>query len=472
MPLMSAAFCDLTCTMANRPRLLSSFSLSILISCALASSDELARAPPAVTLDAPRGWPQQRPDGVAGLSSVEGTRDGLLLPRQTSGGSPSAAPCAVTPAPAVDLYRRQLSDQAVTIVFLSSELASANGNSISMSRSMASSISQLQLSVSLLSSSASSAILALQASASRVLQAVEASASDAVSSAEESASSRVSEILASASLAGATVTAVPPDMTTYQAQTLPTTRDSSVSVAVVAGAVVASVVGSAVLSILGFYFFVYRRRAKREERDEQKRKEEEVDVNAALDRAIVSYIAKESPTPTTPNMQGIGTAMAIGTPTESERRPSFLVPPPLNSPQRPRRPTITIPSSPPPRSPAETFGSPSGVSQFSTSPLSPQRSATYSAVMSSPPGPPPKGPLPQLPKGPNTPVKSSRRNPSSSSLKNGEVYNDIIIRPLEVPSAVVSPSSPDARKPDAVQDKERKRNSNWPLPGIKGGEWV
>jgi hypothetical protein len=54
-------------------------------------------------------------------------------------------------------------------------------------------------------------------------------------------------------------------------------------------AIVVTAVGTCLLTLLGYFMFTHRHRRK------QRANEEEKEVNAALDRAIVSYIAKEEP---------------------------------------------------------------------------------------------------------------------------------------------------------------------------------
>jgi len=207
--------------MAKQQRILSCFLFSSLLCSALVTSDEVTRQTPVTILKSVRGWTQRGPDGVKIEPSTDGAPVTSNHPIRTpvahvEARSPSAEACEVTAAPILNHYRRQVNDQAVTIVFLSSALASAHGNAVSLSQSLASSISQLQLSIDFLSSSASSAIRSLQASASRAIQAVEASASDVVDAAEESAASRVSEVLSSAVIITATGTGIPSNRTAYQ----------------------------------------------------------------------------------------------------------------------------------------------------------------------------------------------------------------------------------------------------------------
>jgi len=208
----------------SKRRRLSFLSFSTVICLAVASSDRVARQAAVKAQDPAQGPAKPTVDVLVVVPSSADDRSPLRQrPLQTPIGrlmetrSLPSAPCAITTAPIAELYRRQMNDQAVTIVFLSSALSSAHSDALAVSRSLASSISQLQLSASVLASSASSAILSVQASASRALQAVEASASDAVLLAEESASSRISEVLASAAASAPTLpVALVPSNRTYQ----------------------------------------------------------------------------------------------------------------------------------------------------------------------------------------------------------------------------------------------------------------
>lgn len=64
-------------------------------------------------------------------------------------------------------------------------------------------------------------------------------------------------------------------------------RQISMSLAIIA--IVVTAVGTCLLTLLGYFLFTHRHRRK------QRANKVEKDVNAALDRAIVSYIAKEDP---------------------------------------------------------------------------------------------------------------------------------------------------------------------------------
>ncbi|KAK4150149.1 hypothetical protein C8A00DRAFT_46379 [Chaetomidium leptoderma] len=64
----------------------------------------------------------------------------------------------------------------------------------------------------------------------------------------------------------------------------------SVPLAIIA--IVSTAAGTCLLSLLGYYLFHRRHRAKQRAHEEERQVK---DVNAALDRAIVSYIAKEPP---------------------------------------------------------------------------------------------------------------------------------------------------------------------------------
>lgn len=229
------------------------------------------------------------------------------------------------------------------------------------------------------------------------------------------------------------------------------------SVAVVAGAVVASIVGSTLLSVLGFYVFVLRRRTKQQEREEKKKQEEEeqaekkrqedeVHVNAALDRAIVSYIAKESPSSISADQQIIGQAATSEDAGLGEQRPrqQYLSPPPTHA-HRPR-PSVAAYWSPPPQSPL--------------------REIDYSAITSPPPGPPPTGPLPQIPPRASHARKHSRKKSATRSSPDNsdtsDVYTEILTSPLERTATRNSQSRDDQI---TWPQSPRRRDSNWPLTG-------
>ncbi|KAK0641348.1 hypothetical protein B0T16DRAFT_213878 [Cercophora newfieldiana] len=496
--------------MAKRRRRLFLLSLSAPICASLASSDHVMRQTAIAVGDSVRSAVHHHVDGLAVQltgNNTPATPAGLTqtpMAQLMETSTFSVSPCAITTAPILENYRRQVNDKAVTIIFLSSALSSASSHATAMSQSLASSISQLQASASVLSASASSAILFVQASASKAIEAAESSASDAVLLAEESASSRVSEILALASMT-ATPPPAPVNGTTYRAQALTPTESNSVSVAVVAIAVVASIVGSTLLSILGFYIFVNRRGAKKKKADEQlleqqKQQEEEVHVSAALDRAIVSYIAKESP-PTSPDSQSLGPSPTIEEVLSKEPRLMFLAPPPRSS-HRPLPPTppaplaaqLTSPRSPPPRPhthirshstgsilapPPRASEAPGGHTRARSTPKSPPRSPlrtpTHTAPPS-PPGPPPTGPLPQLPSTTYVQRRPSRKKAARAEQEDRErVYRGILSRPLTnttIPSPI-SPGAPVSPKSsgvmggvDAAPGPDR-RDSNWPLTGTQ-----
>ncbi|KAG7287541.1 hypothetical protein NEMBOFW57_007053 [Staphylotrichum longicolle] len=67
--------------------------------------------------------------------------------------------------------------------------------------------------------------------------------------------------------------------------------NGKISVPLAIIAIVVTAVGTCFVSLLGYYLFIRRRRAKHQAHEEEK------EVNAALDRAIVSYIVKEHPSP-------------------------------------------------------------------------------------------------------------------------------------------------------------------------------
>ncbi|KAK3374291.1 hypothetical protein B0T24DRAFT_594394 [Lasiosphaeria ovina] len=201
-------------------------------------------------------------------------------------GPVTTAACLMTTALDFHRRRRRRREEAnllATVSSLNKALVSGDSNAPAMSEQLLSSISQLRSSAE----SLSSALVGAQASASSAISAVEASAASAVSAARESTAS---------------VPAVETSSTTLQKQVdsgVPAAQSNAVAVAQTAVAVVASVIGSSIFSLLGFYLFIRHRRAKLKQQEE-----EEQEVNAALDRAIVSYIVKEHPSPTKTGWQG------------------------------------------------------------------------------------------------------------------------------------------------------------------------
>ncbi|KAK3353315.1 hypothetical protein B0T25DRAFT_208125 [Lasiosphaeria hispida] len=333
------------------------------------------------------------------------------------------APCPMTTPFPSELHRRQNINNVITTSFLNSALASARSSALSVSQELTSSINQLQSSLDLLSSSASAAILEAQASASNVVLEAEASASGAVAAAEKSASRMVGGALALASSVSASAAAITPYVTTVEVQVPTEGGDAALSVTNAVIAIVVSVIGSSLLSLLGCYLFMRRHKKK------QKLKEEELDVSLALDRAVVSYIAKEAPTLTTPAYQ-IGRAIMLNDDNNREARPrrsrpSLLLSPPRQASLR----SIKTPKIPPP-----------------------------------PAGPPPTCPLPDIPWAAGTPKIPPRRPPVERPRQNSaeRIYGDILARPLE---PITSPRSPEPLPEPAIHTRPPEwGNSNWPLP--------
>lgn len=247
----------------------------------------------------------------------------------------------------------------------------------------------------------------------------------------------------------------------------------------VAVAIVASVVGSTFFSILGFYLFVFRRRKRQQKKHQEKRKEDELDVNAALDRAIVSYIAKESPGIMSPGTQKMGQAMmmddmvASGPPPRTPSGPPptpFLTVPPA---YRGHRPRPSLPSNGSPRMASATT-MPGHTRHGSIPPQLADLSGFMSPPGRSPPGPPPTIPLPVIPPTPKTPrtprlpARTFKRTPSRTSPDSAErIYTRILTQPLQ-PTPTVSPTTPtpmlDGEGPvEGRKEKESKNDSNWPL---------
>jgi hypothetical protein len=246
----------------------------------------------------------------------------------------------------------------------------------------------------------------------------------------------------------------------------------------VAVAIVASVVGSTFFSILGFYLFVFRRRKRQQKKHEEKRKEDELDVNAALDRAIVSYIAKESPGLMSPGTQKMGQAMmmddmvASGLPRvpSGPPRTSFLAVPPA---YRGHRPRPSLPSNGSPRI-ASAATMPGHTRHGSIPPQVPDLSGFVSPPGRTLPGPPPTIPLPEIPpalrtpRTPRLPAKTFKRTPSRTSPDSAErIYTQILTQPLQ-PTPTVSPTTPtpllDREGPaEGGREKEPKSESTGPL---------
>ncbi len=79
--------------------------------------------------------------------------------------------------------------------------------------------------------------------------------------------------------------------TTWQALTSNVGMSNDISVPIAIAAIVSTAVGTCLISLLLYYLVIRHRKAK------QRAHEEEKEVNAALDRAIVSYIVKGLPSP-------------------------------------------------------------------------------------------------------------------------------------------------------------------------------
>ena len=260
----------------------------------------------------------------------------------------------------------------------------------------------------------------------------------------------------------------------------------------VAVAIVASIVGSTFFSILGFYLFVFRRRNKQRKKHEEKRKEDELDVNAALDRAIVSYIAKESPGLMSPGTQLRGQAMMMDDVAASRTpRSSFLTVPPA---YRGHRPRPSLPTNPSPR--MVTSPTMPGHTRHGSIPLQlGGPSGLMSPPVSAPPGPPPTYPLPEIPNTPKTPqtprtprtpklpmlpilpAKTFKRTTSQTGQESAErTYTQIMNKPLQpTPTPTASPTTPTPwlDEQDPVEERREgksKRDSNWPLS--RGNRWV
>lgn len=207
-----------------------------------------------------------------------------------------------------------------------------------------------------------------------------------------------------------------------------------ISVTIAAIAIAVSGVGSALLAVLIFYLIMRRRKAQQHEKQQQQ--EEETEGNAALDRAIVSYIVKELPSPRDP--------LAPDAAQSLEQSMTNLMAAPE---------TQTNPSEPggPPRSPRarpQTQPSPQPQTQPPT---------------------PAEEPREFIRRTQSAPRASHRRTASSHVTDSaGQVYADILAKPLEnaiaaPPPSLQPPPPPRPRRSGQFAPEERKDDIGWPL---------
>lgn len=161
-------------------------------------------------------------------------------------------------------------------------LVSVSASARSLSRELAASPEDLRAAAVTIEASASLAVLAARTS----------SASDAISSARNSATGGFST--AATYEVSALVWCVHAGLPTYAIRQTPANNagmSNDISVPIAIAAIVSTAVGTCLVSLLLYYLVIRHRKAK------QRAHEEEKEVNAALDRAIVSYIVKELPSP-------------------------------------------------------------------------------------------------------------------------------------------------------------------------------
>ncbi|KAK4095953.1 hypothetical protein N658DRAFT_511623 [Parathielavia hyrcaniae] len=179
-----------------------------------------------------------------------------------------------------------------------------------------------------------------------------------------------------------TVSATP--TTDYSAGFSKQTRDTGTgrqfSLIIFIIAIVATAVGACLLSLLGFYLFSRRRKAKR------RADEAEKEANAALDRAIVSYIVKDQPSPAgsaaqvPPQQDGPGPAAM--TPALGAKMGSHEPHGPPHTPSGPARPVFGRIQS---LRRTESTASDSRLSSGRTSsPLTPSVERVYAAILARP----------------------------------------------------------------------------------------
>ncbi|KAK0667763.1 hypothetical protein QBC41DRAFT_132173 [Cercophora samala] len=465
--------------------------------------------------------PQLRPQTFARRRQDTDTRVNYL-PRTTTTTAPtptkpsqqiisitSTAYYTVTVTASPSLHDRNFVD--ITGLFesidsLQQALASATASAVSLSRELAISINQLESSTQYLAASASSALLVAEASASNALAAAEASAANALSAVEESAANSISEALA---LATSTIPRTSND--TYRTQ-VDNGDKSSVSPAIVGIAVAASVVGSSLISLLVFFLFMRRRKAK------QREQEEENEVNAALDRAIVSYIVKELPSPQGSGGQptgqqqfmyedkdegGAGTSFQPSPPGPTQptpTNPSDLhyvaeIPPTPSSPQSgiipiqampspqpiaqfaPTRPSLeraprTLPRSKSQKSPRMARPPPARMRSYSQTSPSPRLKSGYFGHQPSASDASGGSAWYQPSMTPSSIAISrafSRRTASSHFMDSAEkIYGDILTSPLEKDPLEVPyqppPEPPVTTAPKSTSEETKREDVGWPLP--------
>lgn len=178
-------------------------------------------------------------------------------------------------------------------------------------------------------------------------------------------------------------------------------------------AIVCTAVGTCLLSLLGYFLFTHRHKKK------QRANEEEKEVNAALDRAIVSYIAKEEPS-------------AHGS---------------------------SAPEGPPPSRLAMTTAVDANISSMERN--EPVDSPTLPAAFHEPPTPSVdrRGSLWSSDPSVIEPTRALRRTASSHFMDSTErVYANILASPLEQIRARSSPPSSEPVPPSARNDV------GWPFP--------
>ncbi|KAK4463175.1 hypothetical protein QBC42DRAFT_69987 [Cladorrhinum samala] len=420
----------------------------------------------------------------------------------------------------INLDRRDLDIIIASMGSLQLALASAStsatslsdglSSALSISEELVSSLDGLRSSTESLSSSASRALLSARASASSAISSVEASAARALSAAQESAASGISEAVALATSLGPKI-----GNETHQAQKSVSHEDTTVSPAVVGGAVAASVVGSSFVSFLVFWFCQRKRKAKQRER------EEENEVNAALDRAIVSYIVNEHPIPQGSAAYGSSRRAAHSEGNVAEDLPlsdekANHLEPASAWPASPTSPSFLVPSAsisqsltepqpalaPPPR-PQLALQSrqpmhPRRDSRSPRRPPRPPRPGTFSLqqeVSTSPPLPQsPRAMLPAKPRkhsysfssvassSANSAVCDARMETSSAGISRvfsrstassysidsaGKVYGAILASPLEIPSHPPPRKRPrrNTEPPERVNipPTGRREDVGWPL---------
>ncbi len=241
--------------------------------------------------------------------------------------------------------------------------------------------------------------------------------------------------------------------------------------------IVSTAVGTCLVSLLACYLVTRRHRAKQQAHDEEKQ------VNDALDRAIVSYIVKELPSP-----HGSRATQTLGQeePIEGPQLPEPAMTTAVDANLQNLEPSPPQPPSPPAMTPAvlpnldhsEPYCPQDSPQYRLSAPFQPDHPYQHATQFPFPYEPPtPTGDQCQLLQRTTSEVtelytpRSGRRTASSHFMDSSErVYADILARPLE---HVMAWSQPRVSEPVPEPEPEPapRDDVGWPLTSRERG-WV